>query len=161
MISRCSSEPRILQRTLQCCALNGGVFLLSIFAFNGLILPLIETLLRIGFGFGGQLRAATWVWSWTSPVLSATFSALWILPLFVLSKFVNCLWFQVAFPSVTRRNFLSFFFFDYFRTLRMLRINTQGAALNFCRASANLLPICCLAWLFRRSSWFRCVLFRY
>jgi len=83
-----------LQRTLQCCALNGGVFLLSIFAFNGLILPLIETLLRIGFGFGGQLRAATWVWSWTSPVLSATFSALWILPLFVLSKFVNCLWFQ-------------------------------------------------------------------
>jgi len=87
-------EPRILQRTLQCCALNGGVFLLSIFAFYGAILPLIESLLLIGFSFGGQLPSAAWVWSWTAPVLSATFSALWILPLFVLSKFVNCLWFQ-------------------------------------------------------------------
>ena len=92
-----SGEPRILQRTLQCCALNGGVFLLSIFAFYGALLPLIQTLLLIGFSFGGQLQSAAWVWSWTAPVLSATFSALWILPLFVLSKFVNSLWFQVKY----------------------------------------------------------------
>ncbi|KZS15936.1 Etoposide-induced protein 2.4 [Daphnia magna] len=87
-------EPRILHRTLQCSLLNGGVFCLSIFAFNGIILPLIEALLTFSFSFGGQLNAAQWVWSWTSPVLSATFSTLWILPLFVLSKFVNCFWFQ-------------------------------------------------------------------
>nr|CAG4649342.1 EOG090X06IP [Scapholeberis mucronata]SVE93626.1 EOG090X06IP [Scapholeberis mucronata] len=87
-------EPRILHRTLQCSLLNGGVFCFSIFAFNGVVLPLIEALLTFSFSFGGQLNAAQWVWSWTSPVLSATFSALWILPLFVLSKFVNCFWFQ-------------------------------------------------------------------
>nr|CAG4634795.1 EOG090X06IP [Alona affinis] len=87
-------EPRILHRTLQCSLLNGGVFCLSIFAFNGVVLPFIEALLTFGFSFGGQLDAAKWVWSWTSPVLSYTFSALWILPLFVLSKFVNCFWFQ-------------------------------------------------------------------
>nr|CAG4643217.1 EOG090X06IP [Ilyocryptus agilis] len=88
------AEPRILHRTLQCSLLNGGVFCLSIFAFNGLVLPFIEALLTFGFSFGGQLDVAKWVWSWTSPVLSATFSALWILPLFVLSKCVNCFWFQ-------------------------------------------------------------------
>nr|SVE75133.1 EOG090X06IP [Daphnia dolichocephala] len=87
-------EPRILHRTLQCSLLNGGVFCLSIFAFNGIILPLIEALLTFSFSFRGQLNAAQWVWSWTSPVLSATFSTLWILPLFLLSKFVNCFWFQ-------------------------------------------------------------------
>nr|SVE83665.1 EOG090X06IP [Daphnia pulex] len=87
-------EPRILHRTLQCSLLNGGVFCLSIFAFNGIVLPLIEALLTFSFSFGGQLNAAQWVWSWTSPVLSATFSTLWILPLFVLSKCVNCFWFQ-------------------------------------------------------------------
>nr|CAG4638459.1 EOG090X06IP [Cyclestheria hislopi] len=87
-------ESRILQRTLQCCALNGGVFWLSLLIFYGLVLPFIQTLFTLGFGFGKQSTSAITVWSWTAPVLSATFSALWILPLFVLSKVVNCLWFQ-------------------------------------------------------------------
>nr|CAG4636184.1 EOG090X06IP [Eubosmina coregoni]SVE69808.1 EOG090X06IP [Eubosmina coregoni] len=87
-------EPRILHRTLQCSLLNGGVFCLSIFAFNGIVLPFIEALFTFSFSFGGQLSVAKWLWSWMAPVLSATFSTLWILPLFVLSKFVNCFWFQ-------------------------------------------------------------------
>jgi len=74
--------------------LNGGVFCLSIFAFNGIVLPFIEALFTFSFSFGGQLSVAKWLWSWMAPVLSATFSTLWILPLFVLSKFVNCFWFQ-------------------------------------------------------------------
>nr|CAG4650164.1 EOG090X06IP [Sida crystallina] len=89
-----AEEPRILQRTLQCCALNGGVFWLSLLIFYGAVLPFIQMLLTWSFNIGGQLNAASWVWSWIAPILSATFSALWILPLFLLSKFVNCFWFQ-------------------------------------------------------------------
>lgn len=94
-------EPRILHRAVQCSLLNGVVFCLSIFAFYQIILPLIEALLTLSFSVCGQLNAAKWVWSWTAPVLSATFSTLWILPLFVLSKCVNCFWFQVI-PSFSK-----------------------------------------------------------
>ena len=36
------APPRLLQRTLNCCLLNGCVFLLSILAFNHVIMPLVE-----------------------------------------------------------------------------------------------------------------------
>nr|CAG4647913.1 EOG090X06IP [Moina brachiata]SVE93021.1 EOG090X06IP [Moina brachiata] len=87
-------EPRILHRAVQCSLLNGVFFCLSIFAFYQIFLPSIEALLTFSFSVFGQLNTAQWVWSWTAPVLSATFSTLWILPLFVLSKCVNCIWFQ-------------------------------------------------------------------
>nr|CAG4645534.1 EOG090X06IP [Lynceus sp. MCZ IZ 141354] len=79
-------EPKVLHRILQCCALNGGVFWLSLLAFYGVLLPLVQSL----------LMALTHVdiWLYIGPLLNATFSTLWVLPLFLLSRIVNSLWFQ-------------------------------------------------------------------
>ena len=46
--------------------------------------------------FVGSSGTDNVVWAYMGPILSATFSALWVLPLFVLSKVVNGFWFQAC-----------------------------------------------------------------
>jgi len=81
--------PRLLQRTLNCCLLNGCVFLLSIMLFNHAILPLVELTIYRCMG----ADTAKWLWNTAFPVLSYTFATFWVLPFFLLSKFVNAIWF--------------------------------------------------------------------
>eukprot|EP00096_Caligus_rogercresseyi_P002151 TRINITY_DN1406_c0_g1_i2.p1 TRINITY_DN1406_c0_g1~~TRINITY_DN1406_c0_g1_i2.p1 ORF type:complete len:366 (-),score=98.59 TRINITY_DN1406_c0_g1_i2:1229-2326(-) len=87
------SPPRILERTLKCCALNGCVFWLSIVLFERAVLPTLKMGL---FAVLGEPRSnlGERLWSLTLPLLSTTFSALWVLPFFLLSKVVNAIWFQ-------------------------------------------------------------------
>ena len=40
-------EPRILERTLKCCVLNGCVFWTSIFVFENMVLPFVESVLYL------------------------------------------------------------------------------------------------------------------
>ncbi|GAU93746.1 hypothetical protein RvY_05637 [Ramazzottius varieornatus] len=87
-----SERPKIRRRILQCCLLNGGVFLASIFAFEHLILPVLEQLTLVVLGHKEAMRVV--VWSWVSFLMSAVFKVLWILPLFVLSRVVSFTWFQ-------------------------------------------------------------------
>jgi len=86
------AEPNIIERTLKCCLLNGGVFAVSIFLFDNIFLPLIRSILFIVLA-GSQDRADS-VWGYTQPILSIAFSTLWVLPFFLLSKIVNAIWFQ-------------------------------------------------------------------
>lgn len=80
-------ESKVLKRVLQCCALNGGVFWASIMVFEYGLLPGLKLLLS-------QLGQNSMVWSWVQPILSLLFGMIWVLPLFLLSKVVNGLWFQ-------------------------------------------------------------------
>jgi len=86
-------ESMVLMRTLQCCALNGGVFWASILIFDFGLLPFVKYLLTIIFGHSPGMGLT--VWSWIQPFLSLTFGTIWVLPLFLLSRIVNSLWFQV------------------------------------------------------------------
>lgn len=81
----------VYHRILECCALNGGVFGASIIVFYYILMPFIYELMKFIFGHEGRVA---YVWSWVNPILSYTFSAFWVLPLFALSRFVNAFWFQ-------------------------------------------------------------------
>ncbi|KAL1139434.1 hypothetical protein AAG570_006418, partial [Ranatra chinensis] len=99
-VLKSKSEPKILKRTLQCCALNGGVFWLSILLFEYCLLPAVKYVLNIVFGHSPQIGKS--VWSLIHTFLNVTFGALWVVPLFFLSKVVNSLWFQDIADSAYR-----------------------------------------------------------
>jgi len=84
-----SSEPKILERTLKCCVLNGCVFWFSIILFENVLLPFIKGLIYMCLG----MSSGDWLWTSVFPVLSVTFATLWVLPFYLLSKFVNAIWF--------------------------------------------------------------------
>lgn len=82
---------------MQCCGLNGGLFWLSMFLFEYGLLPTLSMLLTLLFG--SESGTGQLVWSWLQPALSCIFGAIWVVPLFLLSKFINNLWFQVCIVS--------------------------------------------------------------
>lgn len=82
-----------MKRIFQCGILNGGIFLLSIVLFECGLIPALNTLFVIIFG--KESFMAQFMWSWIEPLLSFVFKAVWVTPLYFLSKVVNALWFQV------------------------------------------------------------------
>ncbi|XP_059472976.1 etoposide-induced protein 2.4 homolog [Neocloeon triangulifer] len=90
-----AERPKVLERTLQCCLLNGGVFLASILVFDYILLPSMKRVLFL-------LGTDQYMWSWTKSLLSWTFGAVWVLPIFLLSKMINALWFQDIADSAYR-----------------------------------------------------------
>lgn len=81
-----------MKRTAQCCALNGGVFWFSIFLFEYMVLPGLKYFMVYSFG---DSVTGKYVWTVTKSCLTWTFGMIWVLPLFLLSKVINSLWFQV------------------------------------------------------------------
>lgn len=82
----------MLKRVLNCCMLNGGVFWASIKLFEYGLLPGLNILLTFLF----DTSSGAYVWSWMQPFLELMFGMIWVLPLFLLSRVVNSLWFQVS-----------------------------------------------------------------
>lgn len=89
--SKRKEESKVLHRVLQCCLLNGGVFMLSILMFEYGVLPGLNYFLSYLFSNSGTVAT---VWGWMKPSLSLLFHSFWVAPLFLLSKIVNSLWFQ-------------------------------------------------------------------
>ncbi|KAM7450928.1 Etoposide induced 2.4 mRNA [Porites harrisoni] len=94
----------IFSKMLQCCLLNGGIFWMSIFLFEGFIIPGLQNLTHFIFNIvsGSTQHQGLWLWKWMGPFLSYLFSALWVLPLYWLSKPLNSLWYQEIADSAYR-----------------------------------------------------------
>jgi len=87
--SSTKEEPRLLSRVAHCCTLNGVLFWVSVLLFNHLLLPCLQIVLATIFGYDSSTT-----WFWLKYCLEWTFETLWVLPLFILSRIVNALWFQ-------------------------------------------------------------------
>uniref|UniRef100_A0A1B0CYH4 Etoposide-induced protein 2.4 n=1 Tax=Phlebotomus papatasi TaxID=29031 RepID=A0A1B0CYH4_PHLPP len=85
-------ESKVWVRVLQCGGLNGGVFWASMVIFEYGILPVLKQLLT--FMLSNESGFGMSVWGWMQPFLSLIFQMIWVLPLFLLTKIVNSLWFQ-------------------------------------------------------------------
>ncbi len=93
-------ESKVLKRVLECCALNGGVFYSSMVIFDKVLLPLLRILLTKMLGENSGIGLT--VWGWMQPALSILFGMIWVMPLFLLSRIVNSLWFQVSFFLINK-----------------------------------------------------------
>ncbi|CAO1353700.1 unnamed protein product [Diamesa hyperborea] len=78
---------KVRTRVFQCCLLNGVIFLCSILFFDYLLLPLLEYIITY---FVGSPSA----WNYIKFGISRIFDAFWVLPLFVVSKIINTIFFQ-------------------------------------------------------------------
>ncbi|ENN77334.1 etoposide-induced protein 2.4 homolog [Dendroctonus ponderosae] len=83
---------KIVQNLLQCALLNGGVYLLSVLIFEYILLPGIGFMFICLFSEDSFVTAK--VWSWVKDLMVVIFQTAWLVPLFLLSKIINTLWFQ-------------------------------------------------------------------
>uniref|UniRef100_D3TNF1 p53-mediated apoptosis protein EI24/PIG8 n=1 Tax=Glossina morsitans morsitans TaxID=37546 RepID=D3TNF1_GLOMM len=84
-------EKKIAQKVFMCCVLNGGFTWLSIILFEQLLLPTLKFLLTLCYGEDSDDLHL--IWGWLQSILSIIFGMMWVLPIFLLSKFVSSLWF--------------------------------------------------------------------
>ncbi|XP_063708507.1 etoposide-induced protein 2.4 homolog [Culicoides brevitarsis] len=89
--NKSADENSVSKRVFQCCALNGGIFFLSIAFKNYILMHGIRHIVDIIYG---DVDRSARMWRYIEPTLDGFFGVLWIMPLFLLSRTVNSLWFQ-------------------------------------------------------------------
>jgi len=91
----------VVHRVIQCMGLNMGVIWFSIMVFHYVLTPLLQLVISLIYvsstqtdNTGSETTKAAQLWEWIAPVLALTFNALWILPIYFLSRIINAIWFQ-------------------------------------------------------------------
>ncbi|XP_065056130.1 etoposide-induced protein 2.4 homolog [Rhopilema esculentum] len=103
---RSKEEPKILSMLMQCCFLNGGVFLLSVVMFENYLIPVAKYLAqKIFMILTSRSSNDNRVWLLIEPIMAYTFGSLWVIPLFWLSKILNSIWFlEIADVAYRRKH---------------------------------------------------------
>ena len=99
--SNSNKEPErnlIMERTIKCCVLNGCFFWFSIVVFENFMMPALHWLVLAVLG----ATAGNALWGNVVPMLSVTFTTLWILPFYLLSK--ACMSFIIIFEQIRLKN---------------------------------------------------------
>lgn len=97
--TRKQKPSNVVQNVIQCALLNGGVFLLSVLLFEYGLLPGIDILFGTTFGIESTTML---VWTWIKYFLLLIYRTAWLIPLLLLSKVINTLWFQDIADSAYR-----------------------------------------------------------
>ncbi|XP_045139186.1 etoposide-induced protein 2.4 homolog isoform X1 [Portunus trituberculatus] len=150
------NENNVLYRIMQCSILNGLVFGLSLLFFEYVLLPGLSAIMGHFLGSGEEST----IWNHVHPVLSTLFNLFWLLPIFILSRIINTIWFQDIADSAYRQRqgqpqlisslskmvadifisiFIQFLFLMQASLLRMLPIailNTFLSGLHLCLLQA-------------------------
>jgi len=93
-------ESKVIHNVIQCAVLNGGVFLLSVLLFEYVLLPSLGVFFNMMFGTESFVTKV--VWFWLEYFMLLIYRTAWLVPLLLLSKVINALWFQDIADSVYR-----------------------------------------------------------
>ena len=104
--SSSSDTKRIKSNLALLCLFNGGILLCGMLCFNYLFLPIFHRLFYVLAGLDTSSSSRPLVI--IQHTLTYTFNFLWLIPAFIISKFVNSYWFRdiadVVFKKLTEKN---------------------------------------------------------
>lgn len=129
-------ESNLLKRVFQCCLLNGGFFGLSITLFEYVLLPIIRVFLS--WMFTQNPGSGAIIGNYIVTFLSILFGMIWVMPLFILSKVVNSLWFQVCGHWTQRKSFSIFFEISIHNNTSLLLQDIADSAYKFRKGQPQL-----------------------
>ncbi|CAF1371287.1 unnamed protein product [Rotaria magnacalcarata] len=101
-----SDTKRVKSNLALLCLFNGGILLCGMLCFNYLFLPIFRRLFNTLAGLDSSSSSRPLLI--IQHVLTYTFNFLWLIPAFVISKFVNSYWFRdiadVVYKKLTNQN---------------------------------------------------------
>lgn len=103
--SSSSDTKRVKSNLALLCLFNGGILLIGMLGFNYAFLPIFRRLFNTLAGLDSTSSSRSLLI--IQHILTYTFNFLWLIPAFIISKFVNSYWFRdiadVVFKKLTKR----------------------------------------------------------
>ncbi|CAF1097535.1 unnamed protein product [Rotaria sordida] len=104
--SSSSDTKRVKSNLALLCLFNGGILLCGMLCFNYLFLPIFRRLFNTLAGLDSSSSSRPLLV--IQYILTYTFNFLWLIPAFIISKFVNSYWFRdiadVVYKKLTKHN---------------------------------------------------------